>query len=108
MGLADVLFGDYSPAGRLPQTWPTGDDQLMTILDYNLSDGEIYLYSKKKTLYAFGEGLSYTTIVYRGVSTSASHMDADGSSQVHVKVKTLANVRAMKWLRCTGNIWAPR
>jgi beta-glucosidase len=86
-GLADVLFGDYSPAGRLTQTWPTGDDQLLPILDYNLLDGETYLYSKKKPLYAFGYGLSYTTFEYRGVSTSASQMDPDGSVQVHVKVK---------------------
>lgn len=86
-GLADVLFGDYSPAGRLTQTWPTGDDQLLPILDYNLLDGETYLYSKKKPLYAFGYGLSYTTFAYRGVNASAASMDADGSVQVHVKVK---------------------
>jgi beta-glucosidase len=86
-GLADVLFGDYSPAGRLTQTWPTGDDQLLPILDYNLLDGETYLYSKKKPLYAFGYGLSYTTFDYRGVSASAAQMDPDGSVQVHVKVK---------------------
>jgi beta-glucosidase len=86
-GLADVLFGDYSPAGRLTQTWPTGDDQLLPILNYNLLDGETYLYSKKKPLYAFGYGLSYTTFDYRGVSTSSSQMDADGNVQVHVKVK---------------------
>ena len=86
-GLADVLFGEYSPAGRLTQTWPTGDDQLLPILDYNLLDGETYLYSKKKPLYAFGYGLSYTTFDYRGVSTSSQQLDPDGSVQVKVKVK---------------------
>jgi beta-glucosidase len=86
-GLADVLFGDYSPAGRLTQTWPTGDDQLKPILDYNLLDGETYLYSKQKPLYAFGYGLSYTTFDFRGVSTSASQIDPDGSVQVRIKVK---------------------
>ncbi|MGC1422455.1 MAG: glycoside hydrolase family 3 C-terminal domain-containing protein [Terracidiphilus sp.] len=86
-GLADVLFGDYSPAGRLTQTWPTGDAQLLPILDYNLLDGRTYLYSKEKPLYPFGYGLSYTTFDYKGVSPSSSHMDADGSVQVHVKVK---------------------
>jgi len=86
-GLADVLFGDYSPAGRLTQTWPTGDDQLLPILNYNVLDGGTYLYSKKKPLYAFGYGLSYTTFDYRGVSSSAPQMDAGGSVQVHVKVK---------------------
>lgn len=86
-GLADVLFGVYSPAGRLTQTWPSGDAQLKPILDYNLLDGETYLYSKEKPLYAFGYGLSYTTFEYRNVGASAAHMEPDGVVQVHIKVK---------------------
>ncbi len=86
-GLADVLFGDYSPAGRLTQTWPTGDDQLQPILDYNLLDGETYLYSKKKPLYAFGYGLSYTSFKYESVALSQSKVPADGSVDVTVKVR---------------------
>jgi len=86
-GLADVLFGDYSPSGRLTQTWPTGDAQLKPILDYNLLDGETYLYSKEKPLYAFGYGLSYTTFEYRSVAASSARLEPDGSLQVHIKVK---------------------
>jgi beta-glucosidase len=86
-GLADVLFGDYSPAGRLTQTWPTGDAQLKPILDYNLLDGETYLYSKEKPLYAFGYGLSYTTFEYRSVGANSARLEPDGSVQVHIKVK---------------------
>jgi beta-glucosidase len=86
-GLADVLFGDYSPAGRLTQTWPTGDAQLKPILDYNLLDGETYLYSKEKPLYAFGFGLSYTAFEYRSLGASAARMEPDGNVQVHIKVK---------------------
>jgi beta-glucosidase len=85
--LADVLFGDYSPAGRLTQTWPTGDAQLLPIMDYNLLDGRTYLYSKDKPLYAFGYGLSYTTFSYEGLSLSAPRTDADGTVHVTVKVK---------------------
>jgi beta-glucosidase len=86
-GLADVLFGDYAPAGRLTQTWPTGDAQLLPILDYNLLHGRTYLYSKERPLYAFGYGLSYTSFDYEGVKLSASTVAAEGSVQVTVKVK---------------------
>ncbi|HET7102664.1 MAG TPA: glycoside hydrolase family 3 C-terminal domain-containing protein [Terracidiphilus sp.] len=90
-GLADVLFGNYSPAGRLTQTWPTGDAQLLPIMDYNLLHGRTYMYSKLKPLYAFGFGLSYTTFKYEGVSLSAQQMTADGDVQVAVKVKNTGN-----------------
>jgi beta-glucosidase len=86
-GLADVLFGDYSPAGRLTQTWPTGDAQLLPILDYNLLHGETYLYSTQKPLYAFGYGLSYTSFAYEGLTLSAPKVTAEGAVQVTVKVK---------------------
>jgi beta-glucosidase len=86
-GLADVLFGDYSPAGRLTQTWPTGDAQLLPLMDYNLLHGRTYMYSKDKPLYAFGYGLSYTGFAYEGLKLSEQKVKADGSVQVTVKVK---------------------
>jgi len=86
-GLADVLFGAYSPAGRLTQTWPTGDAQLLPMMDYNLLDGRTYMYSKLKPLYPFGFGLSYTTFAYEGMKLSTRQMDADGKVLVTVKVK---------------------
>jgi beta-glucosidase len=86
-GLADVLFGDYSPAGRLGQTWPTGDDQLLPMMDYNLLHGGTYLYSKEKPLYSFGYGLSYTTLAYEALTLSAPNVNADGTVHITVKVK---------------------
>jgi len=86
-GLADVLFGGYSPAGRLNQTWPTGDAQLPPMMDYNIRHGRTYMYSKQKPLYAFGYGLSYTTFAYEGLSLSKPAVDANGTVQVTVKVK---------------------
>jgi beta-glucosidase len=86
-GLADVLFGDYSPAGRLNQTWPTGDAQLLPMMDYNLLHGRTYMYSKEKPLYPFGYGLSYTTFSYQGLKLNSAKANADGSVQVTVTVK---------------------
>jgi len=88
-GLADMLFGDYSPAGRLNQTWPTGDAQLPPMMDYNIRHGRTYLYLKEKPLYAFGYGLSYTTFAYEGLSISAPSVKADGKIDVTVKVKNI-------------------
>jgi beta-glucosidase len=86
-GLADVLFGGYSPAGRLTQTWPTGDSQLLPILDYNLLHGETYLYSQQKPLYPFGYGLSYARFAYKGLTLSAPSAAADGTVSVSVMVR---------------------
>ena len=86
-GLADVLFGDYSPAGRLGQTWPTSDAQLLPMMDYNLLHGRTYMYSKDKPLYPFGYGLSYTTFAYEGLALRAPKVSADGTVRVSVKVK---------------------
>jgi beta-glucosidase len=86
-GLADVLFGDYSPAGRLNQTWPTGDAQLPPMMDYNIRNGRTYMYAKEKPLYAFGYGLSYTSFAYEDLRLSAPGVDAGGKVEVTVKVK---------------------
>jgi beta-glucosidase len=85
-GLADVLFGDYSPTGRLNQTWPMSDAQLPPMMDYNIRHGRTYMYLKDKPLYAFGYGLSYTTFAYEGLNLSASSVKTDSMVQVTVKV----------------------
>ena len=62
--LADVLFGDYNPAGRLTQTWVKDILDLPNMLDYDIRHGRTYMYAKAKPLYPFGYGLSYTTFKY--------------------------------------------
>ena len=86
-GLADVLFGKVSPAGRLVQTWPTGDDQILPIMDYDLTHGRTYLYDQRKPLYPFGFGLSYTQFSYQSLHTSSNQIAGDGQIEVTVKIK---------------------
>ena len=86
-GLADVLFGDYNPAGRLCQTWPKSLDQVPPMMDYNIRHGRTYMYFKGEPLYPFGYGLSYTTFAYSRLRTSAEALNANGSIAVSVDVK---------------------
>jgi len=85
--LADVLFGDYNPAGRLVQTWPKSPGQLPPMMDYNIRDGRTYMYFKGQPLYPFGFGLSYTTFDYSNLKTSLPTLAKDGSLTVSVDVK---------------------
>ena len=61
--VADVLFGDYNPAGRLPITFYKSVDQLPDFQDYSMK-GRTYRYMTQTPLYPFGYGLSYTTFAY--------------------------------------------
>jgi beta-glucosidase len=61
--LADVLFGDYNPAGRLPVTFYASDNDLPPYEDYSM-EGRTYRYFTDEALYPFGHGLSYTEFTY--------------------------------------------
>jgi beta-glucosidase len=68
--VADVLFGDYNPAGRLPVTFYKNDTDLPGFSDYSMA-GRTYRYFKGTALYPFGYGLSYTTFSYTAFKTPA-------------------------------------
>jgi beta-glucosidase len=85
--LADVLFGDYNPAGRLVATWVKSLDDLPPMMDYDIRQGRTYMYFKGQPLYPFGFGLSYTTFEYSNLRTSADSVDAAGEVVVSVEVK---------------------
>ncbi|TGD81846.1 glycoside hydrolase family 3 C-terminal domain-containing protein [Hymenobacter wooponensis] len=61
--IADVLFGDYNPAGRLPVTFYKSESQLPPFDNYDMA-GRTYRYFKDTPLYPFGHGLSYSTFKY--------------------------------------------
>jgi beta-glucosidase len=83
--IADVLFGDYNPAGRLPVTFYKSVDQLPPFTDYSMQ-GRTYRYFKGEPLYPFGFGLSYTNFVYSNLKFSAKSVQAGEPVQVTVDV----------------------
>jgi beta-glucosidase len=84
--LADVLFGDYNPGGRLVQTWPRSMEQLPPMMDYNIRNGRTYMYFKGEPLYPFGYGLSYTTFAYSGFKVNRNSIKADEEVTVTVDI----------------------
>ncbi|MCM1520636.1 MAG: glycoside hydrolase family 3 C-terminal domain-containing protein [Lachnoclostridium sp.] len=73
--VADVLFGSYNPAGRLPVTFYRNDSQLPDFEDYNMP-GHTYRYFTGSPLYPFGHGLSYTTFKYPSASLDRTAIKA--------------------------------
>ena len=69
--IADVLFGDYNPAGRLPVTFYKSVDDLPPFEQYEMTT-QTYRYFKGEPLYPFGYGLSYTTFAYEGLTLPSS------------------------------------
>ncbi len=84
--LADVLFGDYNPAGRTVVTWPKSLDQLPPMTDYNIRHGHTYMYFKDEPLYPFGYGLSYTSFAYSNLRLSATQINKNGTITATVDV----------------------
>lgn len=85
--LADVLFGNYDPSGRLTQTWYASDAALPSMLDYDISkSGMTYQYYTGTPLYPFGYGLSYTSFRYSNLRLSSPSVDQHGQVKVTVDV----------------------
>jgi beta-glucosidase len=89
--IADVLFGDYNPAGRLPVTFYKSVDQLPPFEDYNMK-GRTYRYFSDVPLYPFGFGLSYTQFKYSNLQLRSSAIKAGEQVQVSADVRNAGNV----------------
>lgn len=83
--IAQVLFGDYNPAGRLPVTVYQSAEDLPSITDYDMSN-RTYRYFKGKPLYSFGYGLSYTTFEYSHLYVAPDTLRDGDSLAVRVLV----------------------
>lgn len=89
--VADVLFGDYSPSGRLPVTFYKSDSDLPPFDDYSMQN-RTYRYFKGDPLYPFGYGLSYTTFKYSNLKLSKAEIKKDESVNAEVTVTNSGKV----------------
>ena len=83
--LAEVLFGDYNPGGKLPVMFYRSNDDLPDFLDYSMKN-RTYRYFTGQAQYAFGFGLSYTTFSVGQATLSTAEMTADGMVTLSVPV----------------------
>ncbi len=111
--VAEVLFGHYNPAGRLPLTYYSSLNEVPAFDDYDVTKGRGYQYFKGKPLYPFGYGLSYTSFVYKNLRLTESDefvnlafdlkntgkMDGDEVSQVYVKLPETGVTMPIKELK---------
>jgi beta-glucosidase len=89
--VADVIFGDENPAGRLPITFPKSAKQLPDFENYSMT-GRTYRYMTEEPLFPFGFGLSYTSFAYSDLKLSRTEIAAGDSLQAEVTVKNTGNL----------------
>ncbi|MEP6833408.1 MAG: glycoside hydrolase family 3 C-terminal domain-containing protein [Gemmatimonas sp.] len=90
--IADVLFGDYNPAGRLPVTFPMAEGQLPLYYNHKPTGrGDDYLDLTGQPLFPFGFGLSYTSFEYSGLVIDPPTINPSGSVRVRCTVKNTGN-----------------
>jgi beta-glucosidase len=91
IAVADVLFGDANPAGKLAVSFPRSVGQLPIYYNHKPTARRGYLYTSKEPLFPFGFGLSYTTFSYSNLKVSPEKITPDGQATVSVTIKNTGN-----------------
>jgi beta-glucosidase len=97
--LADVLFGDIAPSGRLPVTVPRRTADLPEFNDYSMR-GRTYRYAAVEPLYPFGFGLGYAPVRYERLVLSAPRVQAGESLEATVTVRNVGELSAAETVQC--------
>jgi len=88
--IADVLFGDYNPGGKLPVTFPRHSGQLPIYYNHSASKtGRKYIDMPATPLYEFGYGLSYTSFEYSNLNITPANINKGGNIEISVDVKNI-------------------
>ncbi len=85
--IADVLFGQVNPGGKMPLTVYASAEQVPSVDEYDVTKGFTYMYINGKPMFAFGHGLSYTTFGYSGFKIASGKIAANGQVGVEVTVQ---------------------
>lgn len=91
--VADVLFGDYNPSGRLPVTFPRNSGQIPLYSAMKQSSIRNYVFNEVKPLFPFGHGLSYTEFEYSSLEINPEKVRPDGEVSVSCTVKNVGNLK---------------
>ena len=91
--VADVLYGDVIPSGKLPLTWPKSLDDLPPFDDYAMA-GRTYRYATAEPLFPFGFGLSYSQFEYSGLKLNKKRLQAGKSLSVRLTLTNSSKVKA--------------
>jgi beta-glucosidase len=92
--IADVLFGDVNPGGKIPETFYASNNQLPPFADYDIiNNGRTYMYFDKPVLYPFGHGLSYTTFEYSQLKLGSEKIKSDSIIEIRFNIQNTGNYK---------------
>ncbi|MGD0480317.1 MAG: glycoside hydrolase family 3 C-terminal domain-containing protein [Terracidiphilus sp.] len=110
--IADAIFGDYNPGGKLCSTWYRDVSQLPNFHDYDIKHGRTYMYFEGEPLYAFGHGLSYTNFAYKNLHVDADRLVPEHTIQVTAEITNTGTVPGDEvvqfYVKADGKIQRPK
>ncbi|MBN2520150.1 MAG: glycoside hydrolase family 3 C-terminal domain-containing protein, partial [Bacteroidales bacterium] len=92
--IADVLFGDVNPGGKLPETFYASTKQLPPMSDYDIiNNPRTYMYFDQPVLYPFGHGLSYTQFEYSNLKFSSDKIKRDSEIEIQFEIQNVGELK---------------
>jgi beta-glucosidase len=92
--IADVLFGDFNPGGKLPETFYASTEQLPPMSDYDIiNHPRTYMYFDQPVLYPFGHGLSYTQFEYDNLSFNSDQINKNGEIEIQFEIQNTGDIK---------------
>ncbi len=96
--IAEILFGEYSPEGKLPVTFYRTTEELPDFKDYSMKN-RTYRYMKNEALYPFGFGLSYTNFEVSGIELSSDKIELEDSIAIRATMKNTGDMEGAETLQ---------